>query len=175
MIRIFLRSVILIALSASVSSCGNQAEPYPDAEITETEAGNTLIVTEDFTAMILTGEFMEAQAPWVSPSEYWTPTVDQIFEIESNLTEYLAQHGDGFNSGHAPDQEELSTYGRQYFGMTNEEGTSIVGHFFCSQDIKDLDWQNRILSVKGGGDCFFSIWWHPDAREFFAVHANSPE
>ena len=118
---------MLIFLSAFLLSCGSFIDKYPDAEITETDAGNTLIVTEDFSALILTGEFMEANAPWAYLPEYWTPKINQIFEIESNLAEYLAQHGDGFNSGHAPNQDKLSTYGRQYYGETNPEGSFTHG------------------------------------------------
>jgi hypothetical protein len=173
--KILLRAVILIALSACVLSCRNLAEQYPDAEITETEAGNTLIVTGDFTAMILTREFMETKAPWVSPPEYWTPQVDQIFEIESSLAEYLAQHGDGFNSGRAPDKEKLSTYGRQYIGWINTDGKYILGSFFCAHHMEESDWQNQVVSVFGGGDCYFGIWWDPNTREFISVHANSPK
>lgn len=176
MTKILLRTIILIALSASVSSCGNLADQYPDAEITETEAGNTLIVTEDFTAMILTREFMEAEDPWGPPSPgYWTPTVDQIFEIESNLAEYLAQHGDGFNSGRAPDKEKLSTYGRQYIGWINADGEFILGSFFCAHHMEESDWQNQVVSVYGGGDCYFGIWWDPNTREIMIAMANSPK
>jgi hypothetical protein len=175
MTKILLRTIILIALSASVSSCGNLSDQYPDAEITETQAGNTLIVTEDFSAMILTREFMEARSRTASPPEYWTPQIDQIFEIESNLAEYLAQHNEAFNSGHAPNQEKLSTYGRQYFGETTAQGSFIVGYFFCAHHMEQADWKNHLVVVFGGGDCFFGVFWDPNKREFILAHANSPK
>ncbi len=173
--KILFRTAMLIFLSAFLLSCGNLTDKYPDAEITETEAGNTLIVTEDFSAMILTKEFMEARSRTASPPEYWTPKIDQIFEIESNLAEYLAQHGAGFNSGHAPDQEKLSTYGRQYYGETTDQDSFIFGHFFCAHHMEEFDWQNQLVSVFGGGDCYFGVAWNPNTREFILAMANSPK
>ena len=173
--KILFCTAMLIFLSAFLLSCGSLIDKYPDAEITETDAGNTLIVTEDFSALILTGEFMEANAPWAYLPEYWTPKIDQIFEIESNLAEYLAQHGDGFNSGHAPNQDKLSTYGRQYYGETNPEGSFIVGSFFCAHEVEEFDWQNQLVVVYGGGDCYFGVIWNPNTREFILAMAHSPK
>jgi hypothetical protein len=174
--KMLFRTAMLVFLSAFLLSCGNLTDKYPDAEITQTETGNTLIVTEEFSAVILTKEFMEAQSPWVAPvGGYWTPEVDQILDIESKLQEYLAQNNSAFNSGHAPNKEKLSTYSRQYYGIVTEEGSYIYGKFFCSNYSEDADWPNHVVAVKGGGDCFFGVWWEPDTKKFIAVGANARE
>lgn len=173
--KMILRIAILAAFSASVLSCGAMTDRYPGAEVTQTEAGNTLIVAEDFTAVLLTKEYMDAKLPQTPPSGYWTPEVDQVLELESKLEEYLSHNRAVFNSGNAPSGEDLSSYRRQYIGVTNKEGSLLVGSFFCSRFSENQDWQEQLISVMGGGDCFFKVWWDPNSREFTGMHVNSPE
>ena len=172
--------VAFLALSIFSSSCrvDGLLNKYPGAKISKTEDGNTLIVTEEFSAIILTREFLEERAPWVPPvppSGYWTPKVDQVLTLESKLEEFVAKNGSRFNSGYAPSKEDLSTYGRQYIGITNPDGSYIVGIFFCSHFSKDFDWKNQAVSVMGGGDCFFGVWYDPDKQEFIVLGVNSPK
>lgn len=175
------KQIFLIAMISLLSTLLLSCEPslpnnYPDAQISKTDAGNTLIVTEDFSALILTKEFMDDNAPWVPPPGYWTPEIDQVLFIESNLEEYLVQHNSAFNSNRAPNKEKLSTFGRQYIGVIQNNGKKqILGSYFCSHFSKEFDWQNQVVSVMGGGDCFFGVWWDADTHEFIVVGANSPK
>jgi hypothetical protein len=176
--RQILSIAVLVILSAFLPSCGIDSllNKYPDAEISKTEAGNTLIVTDNFSVVILTKEFMDARSPWVHPvppQGYWTPKVDQVLAVESKLAEYVAQNGSRFNTGHAPSKEELSTYGRQYFGLTNRQGSFIVGSFVCPQSSEKFDWQNEMIAaVTGGCDCFFHVIYDPEKQEFINIGAN---
>lgn len=171
----------LLVLSTFLLSCGDGlSNNYPDAKISKTEAGNILIVTKDFSAIILTKEFMDAHAPWVPPtppSAYWTPEIKQILYIESHLVEYLEKHDDAFNSKRAPNKEKLATYGRQYFGILNiskgKEKRGIIGSFFCSEFSQEFDWIDQVVDVDGGGDCFFGFWFDLDKQEFVTISAHS--
>jgi hypothetical protein len=163
-------------LSALLVSCGSvNATPDYQAtfqpEITKTETGNTLIVTANFTAVILTADFMEKHDPFIHPPAYWTPEVDQVLYIESNIESYLSEHPSLFHSGRAPDREKLSTYGRQYYGVVVEDGTRyIYGLFFCPYFQKHYDWQNEYVAiVSGGGDCLIVTFYYPDSGEFGAI------
>lgn len=170
--------VTLLALSVFSSACGVDGllNKHPGAKISKTEDGNTLIVTEDFSAVILTKEFLEERAPWVPPvppSEYWTPKVDQVLTLESKLEEFVAKNGPSFHSGYAPSKEELSTYGRQYFGITNRQGSFIIGSFVCQQLSEKFEWQNEVIAAAtGGGDCFFHVNYDPYKLEFIGIAAN---
>ena len=160
----------LIVVSTLLLSCGK----LNGAEISTTEAGNILIVTEEFSAVILTTEFMDKNTRTPSPPEYWTPEVEQILYIEANLEEYLSQNDAAFNSKRAPSKEKLTTYIRQYTGINYSEGKrGILGVFYCAEYSKSFDWINQIIDVDGGGDCIFGVWFDPETREFISVGANS--
>ncbi len=180
-ISIFL-AVILSALLASCDSA-NATPNYRatfQPEITKTETGNTLIVTDNFTAVILTKDFYESHNPfvaneyWTPTTEYWTPELDQILYIEAHLDEFLAQNGSKFNSGNAPTKEKLARYGRQYYGTSENNQRIIIGQYFCLFN-DDRDWKNYFVSVKGGGDCYFGVWYDPESRTFIALGVNSRE
>lgn len=162
---------VLAVVSTLLLSCGK----LNGAEISTTEAGNTLIVTEEFSAVIFTKEFMATYDSSESPSVFWTPKVDQILFMESNLADYLIQNGSGFNSGHAPDEEKLSTYGRQYLGIMVEDKPKILGLFFCNANRNTYKWADQLINVKGGGDCYFGVWYDPMKHEFMYAEANSLE
>ena len=179
----FLIGLLIFIVTNLLAAC-NTANATPNyratfqPEITKTEAGNTLIVTDNFIAVILPADFMDTRSPWVPPvppSGYWTPKVDQVLALESKLEEFVAQNGSRFNSGRAPSKEELSTYGRQYFGLTNRQGSFIIGTFVCPQSSEKFGWQNHVVAAKGGGDCQFGIWYDIDKQEFISIMANSRE
>ena len=172
MIRQFFRIALLVVLSAFLPSCGIDSllNKYPGAEITKTEAGNTLIVTDNFTAVILPADFMEKHDPFIQPPGYWTPDVNQILYIESKIGDSLSEHPTIFNSDRAPDKETLSTYIRQYHGVVTENGTQYIrGLFFCLHYQDGFDWKNKLLTVLGGGgDCLIYVTYNPESGELFA-------
>ena len=163
---------LLFVFSFILVSCVN--DNVEGRTITRTEAGNTLIVAPEFSAVILSKKFLESGQGF-GFEKYWTPKVEQILYIESNLEQYLAQQDSRFNSGHAPGKEKLREYARQYFGIFSDGKPVIIGSFICSTFSKDHDWKNRAVSVFGGGDCFFGVFYEPKSKAFFGVIANSPK
>lgn len=174
--KLFLRIVALFATSAILLSCENGLNnKYSDAEISTTEAGNTLIVTDKFSAVILTKEIMETLSPMIGGPEYWTPEVEQVLFLESKLGKYITQNESRFNSGHAPSAEELTRYVRQYYGVKYNEIVDLRVVFFCPTSIQNEDWNNRALtSVHGGGDCMFGAVYDMKTKEFIDFAVSSP-
>jgi hypothetical protein len=168
-------------VSILMASC-NPTNATPDyratfqPEITKTEEDNTLIVTDNFSAVILTSEYLYARRFWVTPTPpdgYWTPKVNQVLELESKLEEFVVKNGSRFHSGNAPSKAELSTFGRQYFGLTNRQGSFIIGSLICPRIGEDFDLQNQVIAaITGGGDCVFHVIYDPDKQEFINFGAN---
>ncbi len=99
---------------------------------------------------------------------FWTPTLEQVKELEGLLPEYLKSHppmddkpvGDVFE------------YGRQYFGVTNNGQKVIYLNAFCNPSRFDPQWEEEMIQVKDGGSCYFQVYFDPARKEFIHLHYN---
>jgi hypothetical protein len=159
------------------SYASSLAKDFPDAQVSNSESGNTLVISDDFKAVIFTKEYMDAHKNKVGAysSEYWTPNVGQIALIESRLEQYLSENGSQFRSGRAPSHEELAKYIRQYYGVVGGETKWINVLFSCPSYNETFDWKKYLVSVKGGGECFFGVGYDVIKQEFIGLGINSPE
>lgn len=105
--------------------------------------------------------------------DYWTPTEEEIVALEEGLEAFLREEaGDTYPRLAA----ELSSYKRQYFGIMNEGEREILGFFFCDAEYDSFhDWQDELVAVMDGGDCFFELWYNVETGTLhgLSVHGEA--
>ncbi|MEO8393488.1 MAG: hypothetical protein ABI700_10910 [Chloroflexota bacterium] len=100
---------------------------------------------------------------------YWMPNADDVADLETRLIPYLNEtipEGD-WRYGIA---DSLSGYKRQYIGALKATDPYIWANFFCTEDIGD--WQNQVIFVEDGGQCFFNVWYNVTTHEFSDLQVN---
>jgi hypothetical protein len=96
----------------------------------------------------------------------WTPTAEQISELEARLPGFLQTL-----SSAAPDLDDrLPEYTRHYMGYVEDGHAYILVNLFCS--VPGENSLSEPVIVMDGGDCFFSVVWDPTARAFTDFMAN---
>lgn len=93
---------------------------------------------------------------------FWTPTTEEIASLEHLLPNFLA------NSGVDKPSAALSSYCRQYVGVTTHGRRLIYGNFFKKSFVEGhgYDWHNNPVNVCDGGDNFWGIVFDPKAKKF---------
>jgi hypothetical protein len=141
-------SLLLIAGCSSVDSFIRGIYTTPNQRIT-TESYDGVIFTQG------NAENAGLNVLFNDPIEhYWTPTAEDVADLETRLLPYLNQtipEGD-WRYGV---QDSLSDYKRQYIGAVKANDPYIWANFFCVDDFDD--WQNRLVFVMDGGQCFFNV------------------
>ena len=100
---------------------------------------------------------------------FWTPTEDDVMQLEAELATYLRQNTE---PEHERIWQELANYKRQYLGITQDGQPSIYANFFCAEFD---NWEDTLVDVDGGGDCFFQVQYSVENDQFFdlQVHGES--
>jgi hypothetical protein len=98
----------------------------------------------------------------------YTPTAAELDAPEAALPAYLRAHARA--SAKAPLADRAPSSLRQYQGVRTPSGErSIFGRFLC-RPIEG--WRTRMIGVKDGGDCYFSVHYSPDTRQFSGLNIN---
>ena len=104
------------------------------------------------------------------PTEhYWTPAPEDVADLELGLMPYLEQtipEGDWRHKIVGA----LDGYKRQYVGVVKAGNPYIWANFFCADGFDD--WQDRVVFVMDGGQCFFNIWYNTRSHEFSDLQVN---
>jgi hypothetical protein len=144
---------ICILLLISLGSCSNLPE----------ENQNWVIITKNQSEK--TG-----MASWlVNRDSFWTPSAEDILQLEESLTEYLSQNSIYFIQ-QPPVWERLDEYHRQYVGLERGGKKIIYGNFFC--DSMGLDWRETFIVVIDGGECYFQIEYDVEDMIFIMLMVN---
>lgn len=104
------------------------------------------------------------------PVEYWTPSEENVLDIEEGLSSFLQENGDRFYSPGTPVWERLDEYNGQYVGVILDGKQIIYANYFC--DSAGKDWKEDFIIVMDGGDCFFQFKYNPETGEFFDLQVN---
>ena len=105
---------------------------------------------------------------------FWTPTHDQIIELEKRLQGYLEKHQP--INDHSV--ENVFEYGRQYWGLTRKGRKLIYVNAFCNPDDFtprldwSFDWRKNIVRVRDGGSCYFQAYYDPIDKTFIELNFN---
>jgi hypothetical protein len=102
---------------------------------------------------------------------FWTPTSNQIFELEQTIGTYLIEHPP---FGEQP--VEFSNYGRQYYGAVKNGVRVIYINAFCNPiepgNPAYIRQRKELVIGIDGGSCYFQVLYNPDTNEFFDLHYN---
>jgi hypothetical protein len=112
--------------------------------------------------------------PWIEgtpPLEgFWTPEPSQVQALEATLPAFLAER-QAFFRREPPPWQSLAAYKAQYLGVTDRGQRLIYGNFFCDAVEWD-DWQQQMVLVDDGGDCFFQVRYNPASGKFISLEVN---
>lgn len=110
---------------------------------------------------------------WLTSDEdlggYWTPSREDILNVEEKLEDFLRQNSDQFDP-EPPVWGQLNNYKRQYAGVVIKDRQVIYGNFFCSDT--GIDWKQEWIFVLDGGDCFFQLQFDVESGTFVGLMVN---
>lgn len=117
---------------------------------------------------------------WVDSTHRWTPTVYDIEQaeelIKSDIKKRLKKPKTALEAdlSAALKREKPETYYRQCVGPIDSSGNQIVWvNFICSKQIHHYpDWKERIISVRGGGSCYFNLKVNLTNHEVYDLIVN---
>ncbi|MEM8534080.1 MAG: hypothetical protein AAGF95_24755 [Chloroflexota bacterium] len=100
----------------------------------------------------------------------WTPTQDDVIQLESGLVTYLRQNAE---PEHERIWQELTDYERQYVGIVQDGQPSIYANLFCRGEGNISE--TVIMIPLGGGDCYFQVIYNVegDLFSYLNVHGES--
>lgn len=103
----------------------------------------------------------------------WTPTRQQIAELETALPAYAAAE---LKRLKLTLSKSLSEYKRHYIGRVEGRRRTIHITFFHDKTdiVKSGKWLDGPIRVLGGGDNFLYAEYDTDAKMFFSFGVNSP-
>lgn len=148
-----LLSVMLSSLLAgctSTSSTNNVWTIFPEHRAEEMGIGTWLFLETDFEG-------------------YWTPTEEDILNLEGKLDSFLRQNAQSFRR-QPPVWEQLDNYKRQNVGVTIKGKPVIYGNFLCTET--SVDWKKEWVFVLDGGDCFFQLQFDVETGTFMELTVN---
>lgn len=137
---------------------------------TQTDTSPEHIKTAEFEGVIIPGSkaasFM-GEYSGVEFSGTWTPSRDDVLELEKRIQAYLKQT--------APDESEsgwsnLAKYRRQYAGVLQQGRRVIYANFFCRTH--ETDWTTQRVEVDDGGACYFQVLYDPGSAAFSHLRIN---
>ena len=95
----------------------------------------------------------------------WTPDVDDVLAVEDVLAEHLQDEAD-------TGVDALDTYARQYLGVGADEDLVSV-NALCESSLETLsDWEDELIVVSDGGDCFWQATSTPSTGEVLHFTVN---
>ena len=100
---------------------------------------------------------------------FWTPSPEDIFQLEGRLVGYLRQN-EAFFWRQPPVWERLDEYQSQYIGFVRNGKHMIYGNFFC--DNFGWDWQEKLVMVEDGGDCYFQVEYDVEDEALIMLMVN---
>jgi len=121
--------------------------------------------------VIITNEHAEKMgiAAWLVESEgFWTPSADDVLNLEGKIAEYLSQNSVVF-SDQPPVWERLDEYRRQYIGLERGGRQIIYGNYFCSNED---NWRQEFIMVIDGGECYFQVEYDVESGLFIRLLVN---
>jgi hypothetical protein len=144
-------------------------DEWQPVAIESNETGWSLVEGPGYHGRIVPLDEVPEYVRWVNGAEAqgaWTPTDEQIAELESELPGFLRTL-----SSISPDLDDrLPEYSRHYLGYVEDGHAFIMVNAFCS--IPGGGTESEPVIVMDGGDCYFYTVWDPTAGEFVSFQAN---
>ena len=156
------RILLLAILFALIASCGL----VRDARINDHDVmlPGVIFSAEYSLKLDKQGSLLGLQGP------YWTPTEQQVAELEKVLAEYVRSIS---NAHYDRLTLNLSTYKRQYLGITSSGKEVIYVNAFCDAYwSRDNTWKTDLVFVLDGGECFFQLTYDPESKEILEFNVS---
>jgi hypothetical protein len=121
--------------------------------------------------VIFSAEQAEVQFPSIGMQVEgtWTPTDADVARLEAALPDFLRTAEDPWLMPDPPIWERAPEYKRQYLGIIEAGEQVIYANFFCSDH---ENWQEQVVFVLDGGDCYFQVKYNPQTDEFYDLSVN---
>jgi hypothetical protein len=101
---------------------------------------------------------------------FWTPETRQVMALEKILPEHIEKN----TSKNRKPIRDISTYKRQYLGITHNGKKQIYVNAFCEAHwSRTSEWQSKFVYALGGGNCFFKLRYDPVTNEILNFEINS--
>jgi hypothetical protein len=110
---------------------------------------------------------------------YWTPSFDEVKEVESRLRDALASFACDWRApAIAP---RLAAYQAQFLGVIEHGHRRILANYFCTRVLKMYEdsFKTRFhlgarwnTDFEDGGECFFHFWYDPSDKSIHALSIN---
>lgn len=102
--------------------------------------------------------------------EYWTPTEQNVLDLEKELPVFLQENSDHFYLQDKPVWEKLDEYDRQYIGLILDGKNIVYANYFCNNT--GTDWKKDLVFVMDGGACYFQFKYDADSGKFLDLQVN---
>lgn len=103
----------------------------------------------------------------------WEPTVREIDDLESNLTQISSLREKARNSNRHID--DPNRYFRQYLAIVHDGRKLIFINALCSiERAHSNDWQNHLIVVIDGGKCYWHATYDPLTLKFSDLIISGP-
>ena len=128
--------------------------------------------------VVIPGEVAKKDVVGYMFTRFWTPTDQDIRELETRLPKFL-RDGARLRSQDLDRREpvevakNLKTSARQYAGVFWRRRKCIFVNGFPS-DEKVVDWRRRFVEVSDGGSAFWSVLYDVQRKSFDQLAANGP-
>lgn len=157
--KIILRIVICSMLATLLAGCNG-------AGATATANDLWVIFPESRAKEMRIGTWLSSGADF---GGYWTPTEEDVLNLEGQLRAFLSQNFESFNR-QPPVWEQLDNYKRQYAGVTIKGRKVIYGNFFCTDS--EMNWTSEWIFILDGGDCYFQLQFDVESGTFTELTVN---
>jgi hypothetical protein len=109
--------------------------------------------------------------PWLGfpTTDFWTPSLANIETLEADLPIFLQTAQDPWLRPDPPIWERVPAYNRQYLGYNDH---LIYANFFCTAPNDNWQQEVTLVLVLDGGDCFFSVTYDLETRQFSNLRVN---
>jgi hypothetical protein len=152
--------VIAIVLLITLAACNALSSDKP---LVQPENQNWVIITKERAEEL-------GIASWLVENDgFWTPSADDILNLEEKIAEYLSQNSSQFYR-QPPVWEQLDEYQRQYIGLERGDRQIIYGNYFCNSG--SVNWREKLVVVDDGGDCFFQVEYDVESEVFIKLLVN---
>ena len=102
---------------------------------------------------------------------FWKPEIEHIEGLQRGLRAVLRESADE-RAGMI--LEQFGDYRLQYVGITRDGRRAIAVSGFCRALWSDFpDWQTRLVTIRGGGTCFWGATCNPDTKECVGLSINA--
>jgi hypothetical protein len=103
----------------------------------------------------------------------FSPKEEEFLIADSLANDYIKQNSSKFTLNGKP-IENYKDYFKQVYGLIDKNNNKIIFlNCFCSIESHDY-WKDKTVTVKGGGECYFSIKINLKDCKIFDFRINAP-